>query len=158
MIINHMGDASDNGSLVLRQNESLSWRGNQIFLCILSLYMLVLSVSWVQAGAWWIIPFSGFEVLCAWVGIYLLKRHQQYREQILFTEQTLTIRKGRDQAEQEICYPRHAVRLRVVKSHEWYATRLYLQYLNQRLEIAKDLSEQDKMDLVRLIKPLLVHV
>ena len=157
MIDNQLVDDNQTGSLTLYQNQSLSWKGNKIFIAILAAYTTFFCIGWYQIGAWLVLPFAGAEVLLVWVLIYTFKLHQRYREQLIFTKDQFIIKSGHKQCDHEKVYPRHAVRFKVFEPKTWHHKRLYIQYLDQQFEIAQYLSDEDKDDLIDLLEKLLIR-
>lgn len=157
MIVNHLEEDKHTGSLTLYQNQSLSWRGNKIFLAALTVYMIFFNVLWWMMGAWLILPVSGAELLLVWLLIYQFKLHQQYREHLIFTADEFTIKSGHRRCDNEKSYPRHAVRFLVYEPRTWHPKRLFIQYLDTKIEIAQNLSENDKDELIRILETLLIR-
>jgi len=50
--------------ILLKPNNSLSWRGNTYIILSITLVALIISLGFAMLGAWIIFPFSRLELLC----------------------------------------------------------------------------------------------
>ncbi|MGB5583865.1 MAG: DUF2244 domain-containing protein, partial [Gammaproteobacteria bacterium] len=63
MVYSEFNPDTGNGYIVLRPNNSATWRFNMLVVASLALIGLLISTFFLLQGLWLIAPFSGLEVL-----------------------------------------------------------------------------------------------
>ena len=143
------------GHIVVSPNLSAQWRTTRLFIWVVSGFALTIAIVFALAGLWMILPFAGIEILA----IVLLMRHvarKCHRLQVIYLDS------GRIRVEKGYHSPQLAwdaelfwTRLIVNKAvHPWHPDTLILRGRHQQIEIGEFLNEQDKKQLVSVLRGL----
>ena len=134
--------------LVLKPNSSMSWETNKKILFAMFIVNMVIGISFAVIGAWLILPFAGLEILLVGCGMYYVCWKLNFQETIALQAQNLRIQKG-------VYYPKQvwdwqASNTRVLLKPSQYrmsAPALFLQHLNETIEIGHFLNREEKLRL-----------
>lgn len=106
------------GRMVLEPSDSLLQQGNLGFFIAILVVSLCISVAFVFAGAWLVLPFVVFQGV-ALLGLgYYAKYQQEVIEVISIDREFVTVEKGRRRAEDRWCFDREQARVLVGLSDE----------------------------------------
>ena len=70
MVVAEIDDNSRTGIIILRPNNSWSWRANVLFLSVLMGVSMSIAFGFLLAGAWVVLPFSLLEMAVVAYCIY----------------------------------------------------------------------------------------
>ena len=110
MVYSEFNPATGKGYIVLKPNNSATWRFNMMVVASLALIALLISTFFLLQGAWLIAPFSGLEIIALLVCLYLCARSNIQTEVIKFSRDKVTVEQGRTFAEKSWEYNRSWVR------------------------------------------------
>jgi uncharacterized membrane protein len=134
--------------LVLSPNRSMSWQDNKrILLALLCLNMSV-AAAWAYMGAWMVLPFAGLEVLFVGIGMYYVSWKLSFKQIILVNADSLVLQTGVYFPKQEWQWQLSSTKLlRKPSKYRMSAPNLYLEHLNERIEIGEFLNRNEKKEL-----------
>ena len=98
MIESHINE-DYTGTIVLRPNQSWTWRYNLYLLYTLLTVSIIMGVFFIYVGAWVILPFSLLELSVLLACMYYCLRRAQRQEVIRVTAGHVTIEQGRREPE-----------------------------------------------------------
>ncbi len=91
--------AADKFMLVARRNHSLSPAGRQFVLASFFLVSIAISLAFLAAGAWPVLPFAGLELATVFWAFWYMERHAADFESIVIDAERIVIeRRERGQA------------------------------------------------------------
>jgi len=145
------------GRIVLRPNQSWSWRSNTYFVGTLLIISLIIGVAFAAHGYWLVLPFGAIEMGALFACLYYCTRRASQQEVLIFSDVELIVEKGHRRPEQVYRYPRFFARF-VVESppYRWYQPRIAVLTRGQRLEIGAFLGADEKRDLIAQLRTM-VH-
>lgn len=111
---------------------------------------IVLGIGAVFAlqGYWPVLPFAGLEVVGLGAAFYLCLSRSQIREVITISRDTVSVERGRRQAEVHWECPRAWARISLERSPiAWYPSRLSVAFQGQQVEIGRFLNEMERQGL-----------
>lgn len=145
----------DNGLaiIVLRPNNSASWRFNMKVVASLAVIGFGISTYFAQHGLWLIFPFAGLEVGFLFVCLYLRMHANIDTEIITFDETTVVIERGHYHAEKTWKYHRMWAKIFVKKPIiRGYPKQIFIRSHGKELELGSFLNKQDKELLIKQLK------
>ena len=80
-------EANNTFRLTLKPNRSISWKGNLIFLLLISTPILIIAFGFLYVGAPIILPFAGLEILIVLFASYYV--YQKTNKPVSYTHLTL---------------------------------------------------------------------
>lgn len=133
---------------VLTPNKSMSWETNKKVLWVMLVVNLAIGLSFAAIGAWLILPFAGLEILLVGIGMYYVCWKLNFQETIALENQELQLKKG-------VYYPKQIWQWQTANtsliskpsSYRLSPPTLYLQHLNERVEVGQFLNRQEKIRL-----------
>jgi len=142
--------------IVVRPNQSLSWRGNLAVLTSLGIVMATIATGFAFIGLWMVLPFAGLELLVVAVGLYVTCRRLANSEVISLSPGTVKVETG-------YRYPAHSRRVgrywARVDLHAGYVpaqrSRLYIRSQGQVIEVGACLTDKEREKLARELRRLL---
>ena len=153
MVIADLDYTSNSGSILLRPNHLLSWKGNLWFLFLLSCLSLTIATSLMIAGAYLILPFSLLEILALAAALYYCAWQRQRREVITFSAYQVTIEKGYYQPQQTRRYHRLWAQFIVRQpAHPWEPHQVCIRSHGKEEELGTFLSREDKKRLITQLR------
>lgn len=140
--------------LIMRPNQSLSWRGNQYLLLGIGCWLLCFALLFAYAGAWMVLPFVGLEVLALGAALYYLNRKLAYQQVLEIDAQQVRITSGRRRPEVKHVFERGELLVRIIQpQHDWSCPVIELWARNHHsVRIGEFLNRKDCHQLVRLLK------
>ncbi len=145
------------GQIVIRPNNSTTWRTTQWFLTFLIITSLSVAVAFTINGYWLILPFSIIEMsIVAACMVYCFRRN--YNQEVLsFSSETLIFEAGGRQPDVHLTWQRFFTKFLVQPAkHPWYSRKIFVLYKGQQRELGKYLSDGDKQKLVSALSAM-VH-
>ncbi|MGB5564625.1 MAG: DUF2244 domain-containing protein [Sedimenticolaceae bacterium] len=164
MVISDSCPETSSRRLMIRPNQSLSWRQSMVFLGAIAVPLLLVSVVFAARGYWLILPFAGLELAALFACLYLVAHAACRCEIVSIGESVVTVEKGRDrgngpeptQPEQRTEFARGWVRVELssATSHR-YPRRLWIGASGRRVEIGEFLVDDEKTELAAELHRLL---
>ena len=136
----------DSVSVDLAPNKSSSINENLVFFGFLSLICLTFGIGFFVIGATMILPFAGLEVL-ALILILRINRKWLNQKQALYLDK-LYVKIEKD--EKKMIFDRFLSKFFVEKNNSKKV--IYLKSSNQKIEIGSFLNEEEKEELIDLLK------
>lgn len=153
MIELDINDETQTGQIILRPNHSWTWRYNLYLLCTLTAVSSVVSLGFLLAGAWLILPFSILELTVLAGCMYYCTRQCNQQEVITVSEDAVQIEQGRKQADVVIHYQRLWAKYLVSPPHHpWGSPRIAIRSHNRESELGAFLNQEDKQKLIAALK------
>lgn len=144
----------DEIQLIMRPNQSLSWRGNKYLLLCVGSWLLCYALFFAYVGAWMVLPYVGLEVLALAAALYYVKRKLTRQQVMEITSQQVRITSGRLWPEVSHVFPRSALVIRVIQpKHDWGCPVIELCGKNcDAIRLGEFLNRDDCQQLVRQLK------
>lgn len=135
--------------ILLRPNQSISWRLSLIFIGFIAITCLSLGVAFAFLGATLILPFAGLEVILVSICFYIVLRKSYCQEVITMTQDKLKIQREIGKSEKIWEYFRIWSYLLVERpKHPWYPAHIFVTSKGERVLVGDFLTEDEKEDLV----------
>ena len=142
-----------NGIIILTPNNSASWRFNMMVLGSLAAISAVISIFFLVQGLWLILPFSGFEILAVYSGLYICVHANFTTEVITFRDHLVTVERGRRAIDNTWEYQRSWAKIFVRNPKlRGYPKKIVIRSHGRELEIGSFLSKDDKEQLIKKLK------
>lgn len=120
-------DEAGRRHIILRPNQSESWRTNLLFIGSLTLLSAIIAGGFSIAGAWMIWPFAGLEILLLSGALYYVCWKLHFRQVLIMTERDIKIEKGYYYPKQSWQFRRSTSAFCVTQaSHPWDAPRIHI--------------------------------
>ncbi len=138
-------EANNTFRLTLKPNRSTSWRGNLIFLLLISTPILIIAFGFLYVGAPIILPFAGLEILIVLLASYYVYQKTNKQEIITISPEKLIIEKGKFRPETSIEFIREWAYVFVERAkHPWYPVHIVISSKGQRVPVGEFLTDDDK--------------
>lgn len=146
------------GYIVLKPNNSATWRFNMLVVASLALLALLISTFFLLQGLWMIAPFSGLELLALLGCLYLCARSNIQTEVIKFSPDKVVIEQGRTFAEKSWEYHRSWAKIFVKKPrHRGHPEQVVIRSHGREVELGSFLNKDDKQALVNKLRKIIYH-
>ena len=156
MVYSEFNPATGNGLIILKPNNSATWRFNMLVASSLALLALLISTFFLLQGLWLIAPFSGLEVLALLGCLYLCARSNIQTEIIKFSPDKVIIEQGRTFAEKSWEYHRSWAKIFVRKPrHKGHPDQIVIRSHGKELELGSFLNKDDKQKLVNKLRKII---
>ena len=153
MVQADFNQATGNGTIILTPNNSATWRFNMMVLSSLAVISAFISIAFLLQGLWLILPFSGFEILAVYSGLYVCVRANFTTEVITFRGDLVTIERGRKRIENTWEYQRSWAKIFVRNPKlRGYPKKIVIRSHGKELEIGSFLNKDDKEQLIKKLK------
>ena len=154
MISAQLDLARHDGCIVLSPNLSARWQSTKIFLFIVSFFALSIGIAFSFVGLWMILPFAGIEIILLLIVMYRVAR-QCYRKQVIrISSEKIRVEQGVAQPhsvwESELFWTRMIIQK---PGHAWHAPKVILRGRDEVIEIGDFLTEQEKNELIKKLRP-----
>lgn len=144
--------SSQEFSLLLKRNCSISPKGMILVFAVLSLVTLGIATGFALAGAWLVLPFAGLEVAALVTAFLLTARHAADYERIEFASERLRVEVAEGRRLQRHELKRGALRVR----HAPERARILLRGSGgDEIEIGRHLDAQARVTLAAELKKTL---
>jgi uncharacterized membrane protein len=156
MVYSEFNPHTGNGYIVLKPNNSATWRFNIMVVASLALIGFLISTFFLLQGLWLIAPFSGLEVLALLGCLYLCARSNIQTEVIKFSPDKVIIEQGRTFAEKSWEYHRSWAKIFVRKPrHRGHPDQVVIRSHGKELELGSFLNKDDKEALVKKLRKII---
>jgi len=156
MVYSEFNPDTGNGYIVLKPNNSATWRFNLMVVASLAFIGLLISSFFMLQGLWVIAPFSGVEILILLVCLYLCTRSNIQTEVIKFSPEKVIIEQGRTFAERSWEYQRIWAKIFVRKpKHRGHPDQIVIRSHGKELELGSFLNKEDKEKLVLKLRKII---
>ena len=156
MVYSDFNPETGHGYIVLKPNNSATWRFNMLVVASLAVIALLISTFFMLQGAWLIAPFSGLEVLALFGCLYLCTRSNIQTEVIKFSPDKVTVEQGRTFAEKSWEYHRSWAKIFVRKPrHRGHPDQVVIRSHGKELELGSFLNKDDKARLVKKLRKII---
>lgn len=153
MVLADIDDNTHTGVLVLRPNQSWTWRANLYFLATLGCCSLFIATGFLLAGAWLVLPFTLVEMTVLGLCIHYCVKRCSLQEVITVSDYQVKIERGiRKPAEQQTYHRLWAKFFVSAPRHPWEPPQLCIASKGVSTEIGAFLNRQDKQTLVQHLK------
>ncbi|NJN52599.1 MAG: DUF2244 domain-containing protein, partial [Gammaproteobacteria bacterium] len=99
--------------VVLRPNQSWTWRANRYLLYTLIALSATIAIGFTLKGLWVVLPFTVLEMLVLFGALAYCVRRARRQEVLTMTFEDVRFEQGHDQPEHHYSYPRFFARFRV---------------------------------------------
>jgi uncharacterized membrane protein len=156
MVYSEFNPETGNGYIVLKPNNSATWRFNMMVVASLALLGALISTFFLLQGLWLIAPFSGLEVLALLACLYLCARSNIQTEVIKFSPDKVIIEQGRTFAEKTWEYHRTWAKIFVRKNRRiGHPDQVVIRSHGQEVELGSFLNGDDKETLVKKLRNII---
>ena len=156
MVYSEFNPETGNGYIVLKPNNSATWRFNMMVVASLALLGTLISTFFLLQGLWLIAPFSGLEVLALLACLYLCARSNIQTEVIKFSPDKVIIEQGRTFAEKSWEYHRTWAKIFVRKhKRRGHPDQVVIRSHGQEVELGSFLNSDDKETLVKKLRNII---
>jgi uncharacterized membrane protein len=156
MVYSEFNPDTGNGLIILKPNNSATWRFNMTVVASLALLAILISTFFLLQGLWLIAPFSGLEVLALLGCLYLCARSNIQTEIIKFSPDKVVIEQGRTFAEKSWEYHRSWAKIFVRKPrHKGHPDQIVIRSHGKELELGSFLNKHDKQKLVNKLRKII---
>ena len=139
--------------IVLRPNNSASWRFNMLIVASLAFIAFCLSTYLALQGLWVVFPFAVLEISFLFICLYLRLRANINTEVITFDEGTVVVERGSYHAEKTWKYHRMWAKIYVKKPvTRGYPKQIFIRSHGKELELGSFLNKKDKEILIKDLK------
>ncbi len=160
----HLQDR-DECRVVIRPNQSASWRQSMLFLAAIALPLLTIAVVMATQGLWLILPFAGLELAVLFVALYVVSHAARRCEVVSVTPSQVTVEKGRNRSrcqrkggpEQRFEFVRAWVRVELSRNQarRLHPRQVWIGASGHRVELGNFLNDDEKAALASELKRLL---
>ena len=156
MVYSEFNPDTGNGIIILKPNNSATWRFNMMIVASLTFIATLISIFFLLQGLWLIAPFSGLEVLALLGCLYLCARSNIQTEVIKFNPDKVIIEQGRSFAERSWEYHRSWAKIFVKKPrHRGYPDQVVIRSHGKEVELGSFLNKEDKQTLVKKLRKII---
>ncbi len=140
-------------TIVLKPNNSASWRFNMVVVSTLAFIAFCISTYFALQGLWLVFPFSGLEISLLVYCLYVRLKANIATEVITFNDDTVLVERGYNYAEKSWKYPRLWAKIFVkAPPFRGYPKRVFIRSHGKELELGSFLNKKDKERLIRDLK------
>ena len=152
-------EANNTFRLTLKPNRSISWKGNLIFLLLISTPILIIAFGFLYVGAPIILPFAGLEILIVLFASYYVYQKTNKQEIITISQEKLIIEKGKFRPETSIEFIREWAYVFVERAkHPWYPVHIVISSKGQRVPVGEFLTDDDKKILIEKMDEIIIEI
>ena len=153
MVETNFNQTDCSATIVLKPNNSASWRFNMMVASSLALITFLISAYLAYQGLWLVFPFSALEIALLVVCLYIRLKANIATEIITFDTDSVRIERGYRHAEKSWKYHRLWAKILVQPPlFRGYPKRVYLRSHGQQLELGSFLNKKDKERLIKDLK------
>jgi uncharacterized membrane protein len=155
MVTTELNPDTGEGHIVLKPNNSATWRFNMAVWSSLAFIAACISTIFLFMGLWMIFPFSGLEVMALYAGLHYVAYRNCKTEVITFRGDKVIVEQGRNSSERIWEYQRSWAKIFVRKpTIRGYPVRIFIRSHGKELELGAFLNKQDKERLISNLKKL----
>ena len=156
MVETNINEDNDSATIVLRPNNSSSWKFNMQIVASLAFVAFCISTFFALQGLWLIFPFAGLEVGALFFCLYSRIRANINTEVITFDESMVIVEHGCYHVEKSWKYHRMWAKIFVRNpSIRGYPKRIFIRSHGKELELGAFLNKKDKEILIKDLKHII---
>ena len=142
--------------ILIRPNQSISWKSGLIFVLVIAFTCLSIGLGFAYVGATLILPFAGLEVIFVGICTYLVLNKTSQQEVITLSKDKLIIEKGAYRLKKVWEYFRLWSYITVERpQHPWYPAHIVVTSKGERVPLGDFLTEQEKEELVSSLESII---
>lgn len=142
--------------ILLRPNQSISWKSGLVFMLVIAFTCLSIGLGFAYVGATLILPFAGLEVIFVGICTYLVLNKTSQQEVITLSKDKLIIEKGAYRLKKVWEYFRLWSYITVERpQHPWYPAHIVVTSKGERVPLGDFLNEQEKEELVSSLESII---
>jgi len=142
--------------ILIRPNQSISWKSGLIFMLVIAFTCLSIGLGFAYVGATLILPFAGLEVIFVGICTYLVLNKTSQQEVITLSKDKLIIEKGAYRLKKVWEYFRLWSYITVERpQHPWYPAHIVVTSKGERVPLGDFLNEQEKEELVSSLESII---
>ena len=142
--------------ILLRPNQSISWKSGLVFMLVIAFTCLSIGLGFAYVGATLILPFAGLEVIFVGICTYLVLNKTSQQEVITLSKDKLIIEKGAYRLKEVWEYFRLWSYITVERpQHPWYPAHIVVTSKGERVPLGDFLTEQEKEELVSSLESII---
>lgn len=147
---------------IVRRNQSLSWRGNKLFIYFMASVSFSIAGVFALQGLWLIFPFVGLEILALTLGLYMCSLRCRDQEVVSIEDDLVTVEKGRQKPNEAWQFERAWINLELVKAPlQGHPTKLLIRSKGKETEIGRCLTNDERKSLAgslaKTLHTILIH-
>lgn len=139
-------------AILTRPNCSLSETGRLLFFCVMSLFSLVVAVSFVFVGAWLVFPFAGLEVFGLGWALYYVSCHTGDYECIVVSGDEVVVETRSYKTIHQVKLQRHWVQVIVNAGVGQGRCRVWLRACGKEVEVGRFIDDDGRLKLSQQIE------
>jgi len=144
-------------TILLQPNRSISWKNNLMFIGVIFFSCFLIASLLAIAGASYILPFAGLEVLLVFICVYLVAIKTKKNEIIILTPDKLVIERGSYNLRENKEFFRLWTQIEIEKStHPWYPLHILIASKGERIPIGDFLTEEEKLELIGKMEEIIL--
>ena len=153
MIESRTNEETQSTILVLRPNNSLTWKLNLVLLLVVAGVSLSIALSFLIAGAWVILPFSLVELILLALCIHYVAKQCARQEVITISEYEVIVEMGIRKPTKKACFQRIWSKFFVRPGKRAQdPEKVVIRSHGNELELGEFLNKEDKANLIRILR------
>ena len=153
MIESRTNEETQSTILVLRPNNSLTWKLNLVLLLVVAGVSLSIALSFLIAGAWVILPFSLVELILLALCIHYVAKQCARQEVITISEYEVIVEMGIRKPTKKACFRRIWSKFFVRPGKRAQdPEKVVIRSHGDELELGEFLNKEDKADLIKILR------
>ncbi len=153
MVETKINENTGSATIVLRPNNSSSWKFNMQIVASLAFIAICISSYFALKGLWLIFPFAGLEIGFLFACLYYRLRANINTEVITFDDNTVIVDRGAYQVKKSWKYHRMWAKIFVKNpTIRGYPKQIYIRSHGKELELGSFLNKKDKEILIKDLK------
>lgn len=153
MVESNLDPSTGEGTIVLKPNNSESWRVNKLLLISLALLSGMISLGFMWLGLWLVFPFSGLEMIALYAALYVCVCRNRKTEVITFERDRVIVESGRRFVERKQEYQRAWSKILVRQpDFRGHLKRIFIRSHGREQELGAFLNHSDRDRLIRVLK------
>jgi uncharacterized membrane protein len=155
-------ELSTQKQFIVRRNQSLSWRGNKLFIYFMAAITFGIAGVFALQGLWLILPFAGLEILALTLGLYMCSLRGRDQEVVTISDDFVTVEKGRQKPNEAWQFERAWLKLELIKSPlQSHPSKLLIRSKGKETEIGRCLTNDERKSLsdslAKALHTILIH-
>ena len=144
------------GTIILRPNQSFTWRSSKIFLGMLMILSMAIAITFLVRGYWMILPFSLLEVSIVAACFFVILKRTQQQQVIAISQDTIRVEEGAKRPEKVVAWQRYFTKV-VVEPPRYpsYSITIKLKHRDHEIELGGFLNSEEKKELVASLSDLI---
>lgn len=153
MVTADINSSTGEGIIILRPNNSASWRFNLVIIGSLAAIAVVISLWFLVHGLWLILPFSGLELLCVYAALFACVSNNTTTEVIIFDKNRVTVERGKRFAEDKREYNRAWSKIFIRQpAFRGHMKQIFIRSYGKEQELGAFLNRSDREALIKSLK------